>query len=297
MVSFHRRGAEFAEVVLGVFCVLCVSAVDLKAESRRIVSTAPSITETLYALGLGDRVVGVTTFCHYPPEAAKKPKIGNYLRPDIETILSLRPDLVITERSGIRQADRLPSLKLKVLEVDDGTIPGIYDSIRRIGDATGMPGAAVALSAKIRAGLDNIRKRTAALPRRSVMFVVGRAPGRLEDIIVTGKGSYLNDVMAVAGCDNAFRDAVAAYPKITTEEVLGRNPDVIVDMGEMSETIGVTDVRKRSVVSLWGRYPKLTAVRARRVYAVASDIYVVPGPRVVEAAHAFARMAHPEAGF
>ena len=84
----------------------------------------------LYALGLGDRVVGVTTFCHYPPEAARKPKIGNYLRPDVETIVSLRPDLVIAEKSMIQQAISLPRLKLNLLEVDDSTIPGIYESIR-----------------------------------------------------------------------------------------------------------------------------------------------------------------------
>ena len=99
--------------------ILFVLAVGAFAQPRRIVSTAPSITEMLYALGLGDRVVGVTTFCHYPPEAVRKPKIGNYLRPDVEAILALRPDLVIAEKSMVQQAMSLPRLKLNVLEVDD----------------------------------------------------------------------------------------------------------------------------------------------------------------------------------
>jgi iron complex transport system substrate-binding protein len=277
-----------------LLCVLCVSAVNPPA---RIVSTAPSITEMLYALGLGDRVVGVTTFCHYPPEAASKPKIGNYLRPDLETIVALRPDLVVMERTGVRQAERLPALKLNVVEVDDGTIPGIYESIQRIGAAAGVPDRAAALCAEIRGGLDQIRERLAQLPRRRILFVVGHTPGRLEDLIAAGRGSYLDQVMELAGAANIFRDAVATYPKVSIEQVLARNPEVIVDMGEMAQTTGVTEQQKRAVVALWNRYPVLAAVKQRRVFAVASDIFVVPGPRVVEAARAFAQMAHPEVQF
>lgn len=277
-----------------LLCVLCVSAVSPPA---RIVSTAPSITEMLYALGLGDRVVGVTTFCHYPPEAASKPKIGNYLRPDLETIVALRPDLVVMERTGVRQAERLPALKLNVLEVDDGTIPGIYESIQRIGAAAGVPDRAAALCAEIRGGLDQIRRRLAQLPRRRILFVVGHTPGRLENLIAAGRGSYLDQVIELAGAANIFRDAVATYPKVSIEQVLARNPEVIVDMGEMAQTTGVTEQQKRAVVALWNRYPVLAAVKQRRVFAVASDIFVVPGPRVVEAARAFAQMAHPEVQF
>jgi iron complex transport system substrate-binding protein len=275
------------------FCLLISAA----AQPQRIVSTAPSITEMLYALGLGDRVAGVTTFCHYPPEATKKPKIGNYLRPDLETIIALRPGLVIMERTGVRQAERLPSLKLNVLEVDDGTIPGIYESIQRIGAAAGVPERAAALCAQIRAGLDQIRGRLAQLPRRRILFVVGHTPGRLEDLIVAGRGAYLDQVMEIAGAANIFRDTLAAYAKVSVEQVLARNPEVIVDMGEMAQTSGVTEEQKRAVVALWNRYPMLAAVKQRRVFAVASDIFVVPGPRVVEAARAFAQMAHPEVKF
>ena len=274
--------------------LLCVSAVNPPA---RIVSTAPSITEMLYALGLGHRVVGVTTFCHYPPEATRKPKIGNYLRPDLETIVALRPDLLIMERTGVRQAERLPALKLKVLEVDDGTIPGIYESIQRIGAAAGVADRAAALCSQIRAGLDQIRERVAPLPRRRVLFVVGHTPGRLEDLIVAGRGAYLDQVIELAGAANIFRDTVAAYPKVSLEQVLARNPEVIVDMGEMAQTTGVTEEQKRAVVALWNRYPALAAVKQQRVFAVASDIFVVPGPRVIEAARAFAQMAHPEVKF
>lgn len=268
----------------------------LLAGAQRIVSTAPSVTEMLYALGLGDRVAGVTTFCRYPSEAARKPKIGDYLRPNLETIVALQPDLVIVETTGVRRVERLPGLKLKVLEVDDGTLAGIYESIRRIGAAAGVADRAAALCARMQAALGEIRRRTAALPRRRMMFVAGRAPGRLEDLIVVGRGSHLHELIETAGAANAFGDVAAAYAKVSFEQVLARDPEVIVDMGEMAQTVGVTEADKRAVVALWERQPALAAVRQRRVFAVAADLFVVPGPRVVEAAQALARMAHPEAG-
>ncbi len=277
-------------------CAAFVPAVLLAAGPARIISTSPSITEMLYAMGLGDRVAGVTTFCHYPPEAARKPKIGNYLQPNLEVIAALRPDLVIAEISGVRQAVRFSAAGAKVVEVDDGTIAGIYDSIARIGKATGSQVAASALAGRIRGSLDEVRQRTAKLPPRRVVFVVGRAPGTLTELVVAGKGSYLEEVMALAGGRNIFGDTIAQYSKVTAEELLARNPEVIVDMGEMAETAGVTDRAKRAVVALWSRYPSLAAVKQKRVFAVASDIFVVPGPRVVDAAREFARMLHPEAG-
>ncbi len=278
-----------------VVLLLLLAAASLSGEPRRIVSTAPSVTEMLYALGLGDRVVGVTTFCHYPPEAEKKTKVGDYLRPNLEIIVSLRPDLVVVERTGVRQPERLPSLHLNVLEVDDGTLAGIYDSIERIAQAAGAPERAAALNARIRGDLEQVRRRAGALPRRRTMFVLGRTPGRLEDIIVAGKGSYLDEVIRLAGGENIFGDSAVAYSKVPLEEVLARDPEVVVDMGEMAQTEGVTEVQKRAVVALWSRYPQLAAVRQRRVFAVVSAIFVVPGPRVTQAARALAAMIHPEA--
>jgi iron complex transport system substrate-binding protein len=264
------------------------------AQPRRIVSTAPSITEMLYALGLGDRVAGVTTFCHYPPEAARKPKVGNYLRPDVETVLALHPDLVIAEKSMIRQALSLPRLKLNLLEVDDATIAGIYDTVRAIGLAAGARVQAENLCEQIRSGLESVRARTARLPRRRVAFFVGRTPGRIEDLIAAGGSTYLDELIEIAGGENIFRDAHGAYAKVSLEELLARDPDVIIDMGEMAQTVGITDQQKRAVVALWKRYPGLKAVRNNRVFAVASDIFVVPGPRVTLAARQIAAMLHPE---
>ncbi len=154
------------------------------------------------------------------------------------------------------------------------------ESIRTIGRAAGAEARAEGLCAKIRAGLDDLRERTRGLARPRVLFLVGRTPGRMEDLIAAGAGSYLGELIELAGGVNAFQDAPVPYSKIGLEEILARNPDVIIDMGEMARTVGVTEAQKRAVVALWGRYPKLRAVGKGRVFAVASDIFVVPGPRV-----------------
>lgn len=276
-----------------VFGLVLVSAVLSAAPPERIVSTAPSITELLYALGLGNRVVGVTRFCRYPPEARLKPKIGDYTSPNLEAIAALRPDLVIIQTNPVHLADRLAKLKLHVLEVDQENIAAIYKSIHDVGAATGTEHAATQLSDSILDGLGKIRSRVASLPRVRMMFVIGRSPNRLDGLVVAGRASYLNEVIEIAGGENVFRDAVAGYPEVSLEEVMARNPEVIVDMGDMSDTVGVTEEHKRNVIALWNRIPNLAAVKQHRVFAVASDIFVVPGPRVIEAARAFAEMLHP----
>jgi len=262
---------------------------------KRIVSTAPSITELLYALGLGERVVGVDRFSRFPPDALRKPKIGDYANPNLEAIAALRPDLVIIPANPVKLAERLAVLRLKVLEIDQDSLAKLYESFRVIGQATGATAQAAKLESTVRGQLEAVRARTAPLKKTRLMFVVGRTPNRLDGLIVVGQASYLNEIIALAGGENVFRDAVASYPGVSLEEVLARNPDVIVDMGDMADTVGVTEQHKREVTSLWERLSSVAAVKQHRVYAVASDVYVVPGPRVVDAAKAFFEMLHPEA--
>ncbi|HXG32933.1 MAG TPA: helical backbone metal receptor [Bryobacteraceae bacterium] len=287
--------------MVGKWCraAACLSALVVCAPAappQRIVSTAPSITEMLFALGLGDRVVAVTTFCRYPPEAAAKPKIGDYLRPNLEAILALRPDLVLVEKSMIRRSLALPAFRGNVVEVDDTDLEGVLASIRRIGEACGVPGRAQQLIQQIRWELDQVRRRTAFLPRRRVLLVVGRTPGRIEDLIAAGRHSYLHELLEIAGGANIVADASAAYVKVSLEEVLARNPEIIVDFGDMSQAVPSPD-RGRAVARLWSRYPNLAAVKTGRVYGVAADPFVVPGPRVAQAARRLAALLHPEAGF
>ena len=273
---------------------LALSATALAAPPQRIISAAPSITETLFALGLGDRVVGVTDYCHYPPEARKKPKIGGYLRQSLETIVSLRPDLVIYERSPSNLAGQLERLKISSLEVDFRTLADIQASMQKIADAAGVPERGRALRESIMRDFDAIRTHVKNRPRPKLMFVVGRTPGTLTGLIVVGGKPYLSELIDIAGGMNAFEDAGPPYPKVAMEEVLARDPDVIVDRADMGDQGGATEAQRRAVVELWSTYPKLKAVKQHRIFAVDSDIFVAPGPRIVEAARAFAEMLHPE---
>ena len=285
----NRRSRRFLSLGLAAAALVCGQS------PKRIVSTAPSITELLYALGLGDRVVGVDRFSRYPAEALQKPKIGDYANPNLETIASLRPDLVIIPTNPAKLAERLATLRLRVLEIDQESIAKLYASFRVIGQATGAAAQAAKLESTVRGQLETVRAHAAPLKQTRMMFVVGRTPNRLDGLIVVGQASYLNEVIALAGGENVFRDAVASYPGVSLEEVLARNPDVIVDMGDMADTVAVTEEHKREVTSLWERLASVSAVKQHRVYAVASDVYVVPGPRVVDAAKAFFEMLHPDA--
>ncbi|HET8550770.1 MAG TPA: helical backbone metal receptor [Bryobacteraceae bacterium] len=265
------------------------------AAPRRVVSTAPAITETLFAVGAGPTVVGVTNYCHYPPQAARIRKIGTYLQPHTETILALQPDLVITEDSPLHTRDQFTAMRLNVLRVRFETIADVYQSIRAIGGATGRSARAEVVIAGIRSDLEAVRTRVAGRPAVPLMFIVGRTPNTLEGIVATGNAPYMNEVMQIAGGRNVFRDAAARYFRVSREEIIARDPAVILDMGDMADTKAVTEEHRRSVEVLWRReMPILSAVRNGRVHAIASDIFVVTGPRVAECAQAFARMLHPE---
>ena len=269
---------------------LLVLTTALHAQPKRIVSTAPSVTETLFALGLGDRVVGVSTYCHYPAQATKLPRVGTYMTPNLETIARLRPDLVILQKLPKSSARRLTDLGLQVLEVDSGDMNQNLENILTIGKATQTKPKAENLVAGIRHRLATLQQNAAGRKPRSVVFIVGRTPGKLEGLVVVGAGSYLSELLTAAGGANIFADSPRGYLKTSLEVIVRRNPDVIIDMGDMAETTGATEAHKQGVVALWSSQPTLKAIATHTIFAVASDIFVVPGPRMLDAAQAFAAM-------
>ncbi len=255
------------------------------AVPERIVSTSPSITETLFALGLGDRVVGVSAYCRFPAKAMTLPKVGSFLKPDAELIAALRPDLVIVHEVANGIDRRLTSLRIPFLIVDRGTLASVFSSIRQIGGRTGVPERADALVANIERRLETIRQAGAAAPRPRVLFIIGRRPGMLADLVAVGPGSYLNDLIDIAGGINVLAiSGQPEYPHISMETVLRLNPDVIIDTVDMGDTDAERLARQPINEKLWSAYPMLTAVRTHRLHAATTDALVVPGPRVVEAA-------------
>jgi iron complex transport system substrate-binding protein len=272
-----------------------IASLTLAAQTpKRIVSTAPGITEILFALGLGDRVVGVTDYCRYPPEVKKLPKIGSWMTPNMEVILSLRPDLIVVQRTAVHDSSRFRAAKLRTLDVYLDRIPDIFSTIEAVGKTAGVPDRARALTAQIRAGLKDIQSRVSSRPRTSLLFSVGRNAGSLDGLIAVGPQSYLSEIIDLAGGRNVLADSPVPYAKVVQEEIVARNPEVIIDMGVHPDANGITPAQERSEIALWGKFPTVPAVRNHRVHIVASEIFVVPGPRVVECARQIARFLHPE---
>ncbi len=272
--------------------LLLLAAAAQAAPPQRIVSTAPSLTETLYALGLGDRVAGVTEFCRYPPEAAAKPKIGTFIEPNFERILALKPDLVLVVRNPVELAGKLRRLGLNAVEVPQDTVSEILASIRRIGQLTGAEAPARSLAARIEAELAAVRSRAASLPRRRVLFLVGRSPGTLQGMVGVGPGTFLDELMRLAGGDNVLASSPIAYPRVSMEQILAADPDVILDMGDFAHHEGRPVESEAQFRRLWSSYPMLRAVRQGAVKQVASEVLIRPGPRVGEAAARFLELIH-----
>ena len=265
------------------------------APPSRIVSLAPSITETLYALGLGPKVVGDTTFCTYPPEARGKPKVGTFLQPDYERILSLRPDLVIVIKNPIGVTQKLRSLGLRAEEVDQDKVGDILNSIEQIGSFTGRQAEASRLAGSLRAQLDAVRRAAANRPRRSTLFLVGRSTGTLQGMVGVGPGTFIDELMQIAGASNALAGAPMQYPNVSLEQILTRDPEVILDMGDFAHAEGRPGQPEAQILALWAAYPRLRAVHGHGVQVISSDVLVRPGPRMAEAARALLALVHPEA--
>ena len=282
---------RLTRIALAAVALLCLTAPPGDAAGpARIVSTSPSITEILFALGLGDRVVGVSSFCRYPPAAVRLPKVGSFLRPETERIARLRPDLVIVHAGPHDVPRQLSALGIASITVDRGTLAGVYSSIRAIGAAAGVPDRAIRLVNDLEARLAAVRADAVKRPPRKVLVLVGRQPGTLSDLVGVGRGSYLNDLVSVAGGVNVLDDPrLPEYPRISMETVIRLQPDLIVDAGDIGET--EEDHRRRQPLTerLWRQQTHVKAAQANGIRAVTSDAFVVPGPRVIEVAETLAR--------
>ena len=293
MGTLVRRTALWLTIGCAVLQIAPLRA----AVPMRIVSTSPSITETLFALGLGDRVVGVSTFCRFPAEVVKLPKVGTFLKPEAELIARLRPDLVVVHEVSNGIDRRLAALRLPFVVVDSGTLASVFTSIRQIGSAAGVGNRAAMLVADIQRRLASVRGAAGSAPRPRVLFIIGRRPGTLTDLVAVGPGSYINDLIEIAGGANVL--AIAGqpeYPRISMETVLRLDPDVIVDTVDMGETEAERVQRQPVNERLWQAYGSLTAVKTRRLHAVTTDALVIPGPRVVEAAEWVATLLRERGG-
>jgi iron complex transport system substrate-binding protein len=260
---------------------------------QRIVSMAPSITETLYALGLGDRVVGVTRFCEYPPEAKDKPKVGGFCDPNVEAIVALKPDLVIVLEDDEFLLAVLQKLGLETLVVSHKTVQGVIDSFRVIGRVCGKGAEGRRLAETYQDRIRSIQEKTEGLPKPRVLFALDRIIGRghLIDVYVAGADDYFDQIIACAGGENAYQERRVRYPILSPEGIIWLNPDVIVDV-VASPSWEKTD--RNLIVADWNEVKQVSAVKNHRVIVLNQSYAYVPGPRSLQLIEELARLLHPE---
>jgi iron complex transport system substrate-binding protein len=279
-VILHRLAA------LAAFSFLALAVVSPAhpAVPMRIVSLAPSVTETLFALNAGPSVVGVSDYCDYPPEVRSLPRVGSFLTPNLEAIIAARPTLVIGLglSSDIRQIRALKSMGYPVLLVRDGSLEEIDDSIEAVGARIGRESEANQLVARIRAQIAAVRERLAAVKSERALMLVGHQP-----MVAVGRGTYLDELLRIAHAENIAAPANEEWPHLSMEYIIAMRPEVILD-GSMGND-------PSSSSTFWEKYPTIPAVRERRVFGYPENPILHSGPRVGQSLETIARMIHPEA--
>ena len=242
------------------------------AAPRRIIAIAPSAAELLWALGLGDRVVGVGDYVAWPPAARELPKLGGLLDPRLETVAALRPDLAVLLPSQRELGERLAALGIEVLEVPHESLDDVERAARLIAARAGSPESGERFVREWRREL-----APSPLPRpASVALVVTREPGALGRLLIAGPGTFLDELVVRLGLRNAFADAPLAWPQVSLEEILARRPDVIVELQAESPTPAEAAALRRD----WAALAHLPAARDGRIVVLGGDHALVPGPRL-----------------
>ena len=260
----------------------------LKPAPQRIISLAPGHTEILFALGLGDKVVGVTEVCDYPAEALQKEKVGAFDKPNLERIISLNPDLVIANNLHERLAADLNRTKINVLLVSPRNVTEILASVATIGQATGTEAGATVLinqiNQDIRAVMDKINS-LAPSAKPVVYYEVWHEP-----VMTVGPGTVMDDLINRAGGINLGADAGQEYPEYSAEVLIQKNPQVMIH----SYAHGTVEAVDPAAISKRKGWENLAFVKNSRIYQVDPNLATRPGPRIAEGLKEFARAIHPE---
>jgi iron complex transport system substrate-binding protein len=241
------------------------------------------VTETLFALGFADSLVGVTSHCDYPLDAQRIPKIGGFMNPSLEAVLAKRPDTVIgvTGATDPVKAREMQRLGLHVTLVSLDSVSDILHSIKRIARLLGNPAAGETLVDKIVLQFDGVKRRLRGAQRRSTLLLVGLRP-----LVAVGGKNYIDELITLAGGENIAGNAAQPWLNLPDEYVLAKAPEVIIEAGMGSER-GVSGKN-------WTDLKSIPAVKNRRVYAYPSDKILRPGPRIGEGLEEIARLVHPE---
>lgn len=261
--------------------------------AKRIISLAPSITETLFALGLADSVVAVTDYCDYPPQALQLPKVGGLINPNLEAIVALQPDLVIVSGASDKIVNQLKQLNIASLVVENTSLADIKQAITRIGDRTQRQSQAQSLLAEIEHTSQIISKKVAGLNRPRVMISIGHSLGtdHVKVAYIAGQHDFYNDLIQLAGGQNAYQSTRLKVPSISSEGIMQLNPDIIIDIFPEKDdhNADISAVLKR-----WHSLSYVNAVSDNRVHIIEQNYATIPGPRIFLLLKQLAPLIHPE---
>jgi iron complex transport system substrate-binding protein len=290
---FSQVPTNVATAVLAILLTLWTPPQTSAQSPTRVVSLVPALTEMVFAIGAGDRVIAVSSYDEDPPEVKKLPRVGALLDPDVERIIAMRADLVLLYGSQTDLMTQLQRAAIPYFEYRHGGIAAVTTTLRELGQRLGRPTRAEEVAARIEQRLTALRKRTASLEKPRVMLVFSREPGSLRNIYASGGRGFLHDMLEAAGGINVFADIDAESVQASSELVLARHPDVILELRPTNIPVASEQAAQ---MDAWRTLASIPAVRNNRLYFLPGRSYVVPGPKVADGADAMFRLLHGGAG-
>jgi len=259
--------------------------VKIPHSTKRIISLAPSITEILFALGLDGEIAAITTFCDYPDAVMNKPRIGGFVNPNIEKIVSLKPDLIIGIRDGNRMDTiyRLNDFGFPVYLIDPKGFDGVMQTIKNIGKVVGREKESKRMIRDVVNKREHIVTLTRSLSQPKVFFQVGDVP-----MITVGKGTLADDLIRLAGARSISENELMSYPSYSIETILLKAPEIII-MSSMESRKDYMNLVKK-----WQNWKSIPAVRMNAIHVIDSNLVDRPTPRIEKGLEALARIIHPE---
>ncbi len=295
---FSKYGIKVFLIILvilssqGVYAGLYIDEtgreVNIPSSPKRIVSLAPSITETLFALGLDEEIVGVTTFSDYPEAAKSKPRVGSFVNISLEKVVSLNPDLIIGTAEGNKKEmiEQLERIGFPVYMINPASLEEIFKMVLDIGRITGRNNMAKGLVRTLRERVSTVVSQTSCLRKPRVFFQIG-----IDPIVTVGRDTFHNKLITLAGGINISGEGTAKYPRYSIEEVIVRKPEIII-VSSMKRGEDFNRIRDK-----WKRWKNIPAVKNNNIHIFNSDLTDHPSPRIVDGLEELAKIIHPGVPF
>ncbi len=283
-------------VVLSVVPTPCLAQSDGSSAERipkRIITIAPNAAEIICALGACDRIVGASKYCVYPPELKHKPLVGGFIDPDLEKIITLRPDLVVLRGRSEAIESLCRRHGIDLYRDDTETLADITRTVLDLGNRLGLTEEADSLAKKMHDQLAAIRRRVAGRKKPRVFLTTMRQPDRLADLLTAGRGMFLGELVEVAGGVNVFGDLDLRYPQVSLEAILAKRPEVII---ELMPEVTMTPALDRQMRHQWAKYSAIPAIAQGRLHFITDNNSLIPSPRIVGVIEKISRILHPEDG-